>query len=100
MYMLYFNPMSINFNWDKVKNKILTKERSVCFEDIVSAIYEDKVLDNIKHPNQQKYPNQFMYIVRIMGYVYVVPYVKNDNEIFLKTIIPSRKMHKLYKDTL
>jgi len=35
-----------------------------------------------------------------MGYIYVVPYVKNDNEIFLKTVIPSRKMHKLYKDTL
>jgi len=43
--MLYFDFMSINFNWNKVK-KILMKERGVCFEDIVSAIHEDKVLDN------------------------------------------------------
>ncbi len=98
--MLYFFHMSINFNWDKPKNKTLTEGRGVCFEDVVSTIYEDKVLDNIKHPNQQKYPNQFMYIIRIMGYVYVVPYIKNDNEIFFKTIIPSRKMHKLYEDKL
>jgi len=29
-----------------------------------------------------------------MNYVYVIPYVENENEKFLKTIIPSRKMGK------
>ena len=32
-----------------------------------------------------------------MGYVCMVPYVKNDDEIYLKTIIPSRKMQKHYR---
>ena len=35
--------------------------------------------------------------VELMGYVCMVPYVKNNDEIYLKTIIPSRKMHKHYK---
>lgn len=78
----------------------LVEGRGICFEDVVSATYEYKILDNIKHPNSIKYPNQFMYVIRMMGYVYVVPYIKKDNEIFLKTIIPSRKMHKLYEDKL
>jgi len=33
-------------------------------------------------------------IVELEGYAYLVPYVENANEIFLKTIIPSRKMTK------
>ena len=47
--------------------------------------------------NMEKYPDQSIYIVELMGYVCMVPYVKNDDEIYLKTIIPSRKMHKHYK---
>lgn len=90
--------MNINFKWDFEKNKSLKKDRKVCFEDVVTIIYEDKIIDIIKHPNQKQYPNQSMYIVRLMGYVCVVPFVKNDNEIFLKTIIPSRKMNKHYKE--
>jgi hypothetical protein len=29
-------------------------------------------------------------------YAYLVPYVENDDEIFLKTVIPSRKATKQY----
>ena len=79
------------------KNKSLIKDRGVCFEDVVTTIYEDKIIDTIKHPNKDKYPDQSIYIVELMGYVYMVPYVKNNDEIYLKTIIPSRKMHKHYK---
>ena len=89
--------MSINFKWNLEKNKSLMKDRGVCFEDVVTTIYEDKIIDTIKHPNKEKYPDQSIYIVELMGYVCMVPYVKNDDEIYLKTIIPSRKMHKHYK---
>jgi len=87
----------MNFKWDAEKNKLLKKERNVCFEDVVALIYEDKVLDVIVHPNTQKYPHQKIYILRLQGYVYMVPFVKNRDEIWLKTIVPSRKMNKLYK---
>ena len=89
--------MSINFKWNLEKNKSLIKDRGVCFEDVITTIYEDKIIDTIKHPNKDKYPDQSIYIVELMGYVCMVPYVKDNDEIYLKTIIPSRKMHQHYK---
>ena len=50
--------MSINFKWNLEKNKSLMKDRGVCFEDVVTTIYEDKIIDTIKHPNKEKYPDQ------------------------------------------
>jgi len=87
----------MNFKWDIEKNKLLKTERNVCFEDVVALIYEDKVLDIIKHPNKEKYPNQYIYVVRLQNYVHMIPFVKNEDEIWLKTIVPSRKMNRLYK---
>ena len=87
----------MNFKWDIEKNKLLKAERNVCFEDIVALIYEDRVLDIIKHPNKEKYTNQYIYIVRLQNYVHMIPFVKNEDEIWLKTIVPSRKMNRLYK---
>lgn len=53
-------------------------------------------MDDVAHPNTKKYPNQRILIVSIDDYAYLVPYVENENEIFLKTIIPSRKASKKY----
>jgi hypothetical protein len=66
------------------------------FEVVLSAIEEGKILDIVDHPNQEKYPNQRMFIIEINQYVYVVPFVENEQEIFLKTIIPNRKMKRKY----
>ena len=35
-------------------------------------------------------------VVNISEYIYLVPYVESEDEIFLKTIIPSRKATKKY----
>ncbi|MDP2098493.1 MAG: hypothetical protein U1D70_17685 [Methylobacter sp.] len=35
-------------------------------------------------------------LISIKNYVYIVPYVEDESSIFLKTIIPSRKMNKRY----
>ena len=32
-----------------------------------------------------------MFIIKIDDYAYIIPFVENENEIFLKTIYPSRK---------
>ncbi len=37
-----------------------------------------------------------MLVLNIEEYIYLVPYVESENEIFLKTIIPSRKATKNY----
>jgi hypothetical protein len=49
-----------------------------------------------EHPNKKKYPNQKVMIVDVDGYAFLVPYVVDKNEYFLKTIIPSRKATKRY----
>lgn len=54
------------------------------------------MLDDIEHPNKTKYPNQRVFVVEVDEYAYLVPYVESDDEIFLKTVIPSRKATKQY----
>ncbi len=82
--------------WNEDKNNLLQVERGLRFEVVSSAIEEGRILDIVAHPNQEKYPNQKLFIIEINQYVYVIPFVENEQEVFLKTIIPSRKMTKKY----
>ena len=82
--------------WSHEKNQTLLDKRGLCFEDVIVAIKEGGLLDTVKHPNQKQYPNQWIYIVKIQGYVYMVPFVEELEYIFLKTIIPSRKQMKRF----
>ncbi len=84
------------FAWNSAKNELLKKERGVSFEDVVLNIQLGFEVDIFEHPNQERYPGQKISVVLIEGYAYLVPYVEHEDEIFLKTIIPSRKATKLY----
>ena len=84
------------FDWDEEKNKILIKERSISFEEIKVAVESGGELDTFDHPNQKRYPGQKIMVVNINDYAYLVPYVRNEEKVFLKTIIPSRKATKKY----
>jgi len=84
------------FNWNSDKNQQLINERDVSFEDIVLNIHLGNELDIYEHPNKERYPNQKISVIRVEDYVYLVPFVENEDEIFLKTIIPSRKATKQY----
>jgi uncharacterized DUF497 family protein len=77
--------------WNAEKSLLLKAERGVSFEEILSAISQGGLLKVMEHPNRAKYGNQRMFVVRIREYAYLVPYVENGQEIFLKSIIPSRK---------
>ena len=83
-------------DWDSSKNKLLKSERGVGFEDVVVRLVNGNVLDTLDHPNQEKYPNQRIHVLDINGYVFLVPFVENEQGIFLKAIIPSRKATKNY----
>lgn len=83
-------------NWSTEKNIRLKRERGVSYEEALSAISHGGLLDVLDHPNSEQYPNQRMFVVRIRGYAYLVPFVETDSEIFLKTIIPSRKATRKY----
>lgn len=84
------------FDWSEEKNKSLKKERDICFEDVLIAINQGKILDVLKHPNKKRYPNQKIFVVNINNYVYLVPFVEDEEKIFFKTIIPNRKATKKY----
>ena len=88
--------MNIIYDWDSEKNKLLINTRGISFEEVIAVLESGDILDVIEHPNQEKYSHQQMYIIEINGYVYLVPFVKNKNRIFLKTIIPNRKAQKKY----
>ncbi|HEX7361095.1 MAG TPA: hypothetical protein VF283_11460 [Bryobacteraceae bacterium] len=85
------------FAWSAEKNALLKKERGVSFEEVVFHIEVGDVLDVIFHPNQQRYPGQMIYVIDIERYVYLVPFVESEEEVFLKTIIPSRKATERYR---
>jgi len=84
------------FGWDNEKNELLKNDRGVCFEQVVLLMEKGDVLDTIEHPNQERYPGQKIAVVMIDVHVYLVPYIEHNEEIFLKTIIPSRKATNKY----
>ena len=69
-------------NWNAEKNQCLMSERGISFEDVLFALQSGRLLDDLIHPNKNKYPNQRMLVVEIDGYAWLVPYVENDDEIF------------------
>ncbi len=83
-------------NWNSTKNQQLIAERGISFEDVVFCIQQGRLLDDVEHPNSDKYPDQRVFVVDIDDYVHLVPYVENQKEIFLKTVIPSRRATKQY----
>ena len=83
-------------NWNTKKSELLKELRGVSFEDLVYHIEKGDVLDDYLHPNQQKYSGQRIMVISLDNYAYLVPYMENEEELFLKTIIPSRKATEKY----
>ena len=84
------------FSWNDEKNRLLKIERNISFEEVIFYIEKKQILDILDHPNQEKYRGQKIFVVNINNYALLVPFVENDQEIFLKTIIPSRKATRQY----
>lgn len=84
------------YRWNHGKNEELKKGRGISFEEIVLAIEADGLLDELQHPNPDRYPNQSILVVALDDYVYLVPYIEELDYYFLKTVIPSRKATRDY----
>jgi uncharacterized DUF497 family protein len=89
--------MIFMYKWNDEKNILLKATRNVGFTEILQAMQDNGVIDTYKHPNSAKYPNQYIYVVEFNDYIYFVPFVYENENIFLKNIIPSRKLNKKYK---
>ncbi len=84
------------YSWNNEKNERLKAERRVSFEEIVFCIERGQLLAIVEHPNQERYKGQHIFVVNVSGYAYLVPFVETEQEVFLKTIIPSRKATREY----
>ncbi len=84
------------FDWNREKSASLKSERGVCFEELVGAAIEGGLLDIIDQPNKVKFSNQKVFIIEFDNYIYLVPFVEDEEKYFLKTLYPSRKMTKKY----
>ena len=85
-----------HFSWDVRKNLRLQKERGISFEEIVFHIELGDILDLLEHPDSNKYKGQLILVVQVGNYAYLVPFEESDDEIVLRTIIPSRKATRKY----
>jgi len=77
--------------WNILKSERLKKARGVSFEDIIGA----KLIAVKKHLKREK---QNIMLFKYKRYIWIVPYVEDKECIFLKTLYPSRKYTKLYKE--
>jgi uncharacterized DUF497 family protein len=84
------------FAWDPEKNRRLKLDRDVSFEEVVFFVANGQLLDILEHPNVERYGHQRIFVVRIEQYVFLVPFMETETEIFLKTIIPNRKATRQY----
>ena len=81
--------------WSPEENIELMRERGVSFEEILSSIEQGGLLTVLDHPSQDKYPNQKIWVVKLRGCAHLVPLVDSGDDMFLKTVMPSRKATKL-----
>lgn len=88
----------MKYEWNPDKNDWLKKERNISFEQIIFHLSKGDVWKTTNHPDRINYPGQRIYFVIIDDYIYLVPYIIEKKYIFLKTIIPSRKATKMFRE--
>ncbi len=98
MYMQMMHNKVMKFEWNPEKNEWLKKERNISFEQIIFHLSQGDVWKMTDHPDQANYLGQKLYFVVIDDYIYIVPHIIEKQNTFLKTIIPSRKATKMYKE--
>jgi hypothetical protein len=84
------------FRWNQAKNEKLKAQGGIGFEEIVFHIERGGLLDVLEHSNRERYAKQRIFVVERSGYVFLVPFIEDAEFVFLKTIIPSRKLTRLY----
>lgn len=77
--------------WNELKNKRLKRTRGVSFEEILGA----RLIGISENPARS---GQRLILYDYRNYVWVVPCVETESEIFLKTLYPSRKYTKIYRE--
>lgn len=88
-----------NFEWNEEKNIKLIAERGIGFEEVIVAIQHGHLLGVVKG-KEPNYAHQRIFVVSVDGYTYAVPFIEESHKIYLKTIYPSRVLHKQFSGGL
>lgn len=93
----YYYTMAFSIYFNEEKNQLLKATRGVGFDEIINVLAGGGLVADLAHPSR-KHCHQRLYAVRIKQYVYAVPYVIDQakNQLFLKTVYPSRTLTKKY----
>ena len=75
----------MEIRWSEKKNQRLIQTRGVGFQDLLD---DGEIVLIDKHPSRE---GQWFMFVWYDRYIWVIPYVQNEEEIFLKTLYCSRK---------
>jgi hypothetical protein len=90
--------MKKTIKWNPEKAELIRKDETrggFSFEECIIAIEGNGILDIVQNPSSN-HCSQLVYVLNLEGYAYLVPFVETADEIFLKTMIPSRKHTALY----
>jgi len=82
-----------HFEWNEEKNMQLQSERNISFESIIVALEQGKLIDIVPNPSSN-HSQQKVLVVEIDEYLVLVPFVEDEERIFLKTAFRSRKVTK------
>lgn len=77
--------------WSEDKNKQLQEERGLSFEAIVIALEQGKLIDIVPNPSSN-HKHQNVLVVEVDEYLVLVPFVEDEEKLFLKTAFRSRKI--------
>jgi len=89
---------NMKYEWDPQKNEWLKRERNISFEKILFHLSRGDVWKLADHPDRENHPGERIYFVVVDERVYLVPHVFEKDDVFLKTIIPSGKATKTYRN--
>jgi hypothetical protein len=87
---MYYNYI-VMIRWNPAKSEGLKKERGVSFQEMIEKGHYLLTLEHTSRGHQR------MMLFDWEGYVWAVPYVVNGEELFLKTMFPSRHYTKRWK---
>ncbi|MCF6198103.1 MAG: toxin [Hyphomicrobiaceae bacterium] len=88
--------MEIAARWNQTKSCELIERHGIGFEEVIIALQGGHFLDDLERQNKEKFRHQRLLVVQIEDYAYVVPYVREEEGVFFKTLFPSRKFTRQY----
>lgn len=78
--------------WKEKREKVL-EERWIDMEELSEMIANNVAIRSIPNLNHS---NQKIFLIQYQGYIVCVPYVEDEEKIFLKTAYYARKYNKLF----